>query len=145
MEEDVVFTMKRTPCLGSCKVYNLRIWNDGTVSYHGQQHVQHTGHFRVQIPAEEVDGIITRALAINFFDYAAEYPTGGIRIMDLPSTISTLTVKGKTHQITNRNYPNPDVPDEMQLLEQLGEFENYVDELVERGFWTPIGGANGNQ
>ena len=145
LEEDVVFTMKRTPCLGSCKVYNLRIWNDGTVSYNGSRNVERIGRYRVQVPAAEVEKIIAKAMEINFFDYAGEYPTGDIRIMDLPSTISTLTVDGKTHQIINRNYPNPDVPEEIELLERLGAFESYVDEVVAGGTWTKIGGANGNQ
>ena len=144
-DEDLVFKMKRYPCMGACEVYSFRIWEDGSVKYEGAQNVARLGRWRVQITQADIKAVIKRAAEIDFFSYEAEYPTGGIRIMDLPSTVSTLYLEGKTHQVINRNYPNPDVEGEIQLLERLVEFESFVDEIIASGTWTRIVEGQGDQ
>lgn len=53
-EGDVVITIERAACFGSCPVYSAEIHADGTVVYVGKQYVKEIGERRFKISQEKI-------------------------------------------------------------------------------------------
>lgn len=134
-----VFTMKRHPCFGTCPVYTLTIWEDGTVRYEGARFVAREGTWKARLASGRVESIGVEAERIGYFSLADSYPTGDLRIMDLPTTITTLRWRGRTKTVSNGNYANPDVAGEMETVRRLAGFEDFVDDLVEGLDYEKVG------
>ena len=108
--------LERTPCFGTCPVYKLVIYPNGHATYEGIQHVTHIGKYTTTFTQEELKAIMDKAESINYFKLKNNYDSA---VTDFPTTITSLTLKGKTKTISNRaNGPA-----------ELKAFEIYLEKL----------------
>ena len=73
-----VITLQREPCFGTCAVYQLDIYEDGTVIYTGIDHVQVLGVRSTKIDAQEVSFLADQMELTGYFDWQDEYTTQNI-------------------------------------------------------------------
>jgi|GEM_PF-1039040 len=129
--EELVVSLQTTPCLGTCPVYRLEVFRDGTLRYTGSQFTERIGTYRGKIAASRLQALLEQAETMRFSDMASVYPTGEIRIMDLPSSIFYLRTDTWQKQVVSRGYANPDVEGEQVIVDQLREFKSVIEGLLE--------------
>ena len=56
--EAPVVTLERTPCFGTCPVYQVSIMRSGAVRFLGKQHVTRQGEAMAEIPPARVDSLL---------------------------------------------------------------------------------------
>jgi hypothetical protein len=123
---DLVITMERTACHGTCPIYKLAISGDGTVSYEGQDFVQVKGEQTASLSPAQIQDLVTAFEQANFFkftDYTHEDTT------DSPSVITSITRNGKTKTV-NHYYGDNSAPQE------LFDLESKIDEITNSKQWT---------
>lgn len=122
-----VITLERTACFGSCPVYTVSIFADGTVKYNGQDFVQVTGEQTSEIPAETVTQMVQAFEDAGYFDWNAEYKD--MRVSDLSYITTSVTRDGETHKIEHY------LGDDKAPL-ALSFLENWIDDVAGTGMWT---------
>lgn len=129
-ELDAVITLERTVCFGFCPVYKLTVYGDGRVEYDGQQYVEVAGKQTSQLTPQQVKELLDLFEQADYFKLEDEYIAP---VTDLPSTITSLTLNGKTKTIVNfggclEGSPLPAPP-------ALCELETRIDEVVNTAQW----------
>ncbi len=116
-----VATLERTPCFGTCPVYQVSIFRDGTVKFVGKQHVKQKGEATVSVSRGAVDSLLAELESAGFFDFADEYvmdsPACGPYATDSPTVITSLATGGRTKRIRH-DYGCSGAPAELRPLEQ---------------------------
>ncbi len=107
----IQLTKKR--CLGTCPVYDLFIYRDGLVSYHGIDNVVKKGKYKFKISPDELVEIETLFVKSKF---ALANEQKGSKVRDLP--ITQLRFDNKTVSYTGQNIPEK-IKDLITTLEQL--------------------------
>ncbi len=120
--KDVIITLERTPCYGTCPDYKLTIYGDGKIVYEGKEYVKITGTQTAQISIDQVKAIVDEFYRIDYFSLQDKY-TGNIT--DLPTTITSITINGTTKKVVNY-YGAP---------KKLDELENKIDEITNSKIW----------
>lgn len=70
---EVVVTMERTACFGTCPAYRVTITGTGYVEYEGRQYVLNRGIRQGAISPEAAIDIASALMRAHFFDASAEY------------------------------------------------------------------------
>jgi len=126
-----VITLRRTACFGTCPVYSLEIYEDGTVKYLGTDFVQIKGEQRATIPKEAVRALISDFLRIRYFKLQNSYetykdPKGQVwHITDLSTVYTSLRVGKRKKEVKDYAW----APKELTQL----EFE--VDRVANTHRW----------
>lgn len=129
----IVVTLERTQCLGSCPAYRVTLTGTGEVEYEGKALVKITGVRKATLPQEEVLKIVNELLRVRIFDAASEYDTqdlmtsyegrltlGSLVLHDAASTYLGLRIGDDVKRV--RLYSN--VPKE------LGEIPGLIDQVI---------------
>lgn len=141
----IVVTLERTQCFGSCPAYRVTLTGAGEVEYEGKALVKVTGVRRTTLPQEEVLKIVNELLRVRIFDAAPEYDSqdsinsndgnltlGSIVVSDLSSIYLQLRIG--THAKRVRLYSN--VPKELgaipDLIDQVTNVEQWIGTDCER-------------
>lgn len=124
-------TLERTPCFGTCPVYQLTIHRSGRVEYEGKDHVREKGIRTGKISAEDFNKLAKKIDEINFFHlnqrYDGKNPDGtGVTVTDLPTRKIAVTRDGRTKTVENY-FRGP---------RGLKEFEDLIDELTKSARWV---------
>jgi hypothetical protein len=128
-ESNVAITLERTACFGTCPVYTVRILEDGTVIYNGQDFVAVTGEQTGEIDPATVEAMVAEFAEAGYFEWDAEYMTQ--TVTDLPTIITSVTRNGETHRIT-RYAGDASAPLALGFLEQ------WVDAMANTTQWTGV-------
>ena len=123
---DLVITLERTACRGTCPIYKLTIEGNGTVIYEGQDFVQVIGKETASLSSEQIQELVTafeQAKFSTLTDYTHEDTT------DSPSVITSITLNGKTKTV-NHYYGDNSAPQE------LFDLESKIDEITNSKQWT---------
>jgi hypothetical protein len=127
-----VVTLERTPCFGTCPVYQVAISRSGTVRFVGKQHVSRQGEASAEIPAARVDSLLLELRAGGYFEFADAYvmgsPACGQYATDSPMVITSATSGGRTKTIRH-DYGCNAAPQE------LGRLERRIDEVAGTSRW----------
>jgi len=123
---NVVITLERTACYGTCPVYNLTIHGNGTVVYEGKRFVNITGIRTITISDGEVRQLISEFETIDYFSLNDNY-TQKIAT-DMPSATTSISVNGKTKTISHY-HGDTSAPTVLILL------EDKIDEIVNSSQW----------
>ena len=97
--------LQRTSCLGRCPVYTVTIDAHGAVTYDGEKHVRAVGRSTTRIAPASVAKLLATVERMQFFDLQDAYtaiknPDGTVWVVsDLPTTIITVTVNGRTKRV----------------------------------------------
>ena len=57
--DDVIITLERTACFGTCPVYTLTMNGDGTVIYEGKDFVKTKGRVEATISQDQIEQLIS--------------------------------------------------------------------------------------
>ncbi len=79
---DLVVTMERTMCLGTCPTYTLTIYGDKTLVYEGRIHVATEGTITTTVSLDQIEQLVTAFEKAEFFNLDNGYNVG---CRDLPS------------------------------------------------------------
>ena len=94
---DLMITMERTACHGTCPVYKLTIQGNGDVAYDGQDFVQVKGKQTASLSPAQIQELVSAFEQAKFFtlrDYTHQATT------DSPAAITSITLNGKTKPFT---------------------------------------------
>jgi hypothetical protein len=121
-DSEVLITIERGACYGTCPIYSAQISGDGTVVYNGIENVKVKGKKRFKIPKAKVRELVKAFESVNYFSLKDKYETdeNGMRIADLPPVTTSISLKGKTKKVIH-NYGAP---------KGLRELENKIDETA---------------
>jgi hypothetical protein len=125
----VAITLERTACFGSCPMYTVTIYEDGTIVYNGIRFVDVEGEQTSEIPAETVAAMVEALANAGYFEWEASYDNPSVS--DLPSVITSVTRDGETHTI-NRYTAATEVPVALPFLEQ------WIDLMANTAMWTGV-------
>jgi hypothetical protein len=122
---DLVVSLNRTPCFGSCPAYKVEIFKDGTVKYNGIGYVKRLGFFTSKADEIFIAEILKQAETINYMKFSNRYPIENVEISDMPQTISYIRLGSVGKMIQN----NLDAPKE------LVAFERWLEKCIENLKW----------
>lgn len=122
-------TLERTACFGTCPVYTVTIFENGTVSYRGENFVEVTEEQISEIDPETVEQIVEAFATAGYFDWNEAYTTQ--TVSDLPTVITSVSRNGETHRIEHY------VGDYSAPL-ALPFLENWIDEMTHTQLWTGV-------
>ncbi len=115
--KDVIITLERTGCLGTCPSYNLTIYGDGKVVYDGKYFVKTKGMQNFLITQDKVKELVNEFYKIGYFSLQDKYDPP---FTDLPKTITSITIDGKTKKVVSYD-GGP---------EKLSELENKINAIT---------------
>jgi hypothetical protein len=122
--------IKKTPCYGSCKVFEVRFDARGYATYLGKSNVKMEGNWRADLSPAQCSMILEKAQRADYFSLSDIYPASGKVIPDLPYTITFVEFGEEKKEIKN----NHDAPRE------LADFEAYLEDLIKELEWRKEGG-----
>jgi Domain of unknown function (DUF6438) len=126
-------SLERTPCFGTCPVYQVAILQSGVVRFVGKHHVVRKGEATATIPAARVDSLLRELEAGGYFGFDDAYvmgsPACGQYATDSPTVITSVAVGGRTKSIRH-DYGCFAAPSELKRLERL------IDEVAGTAQWT---------
>ena len=123
---DVVITIERTACFGTCPVYSLTIQGDGTVMYEGKDFVEVKGEAETTISQDQIDALISEFEKANYFSLNDRYTER--TVTDLPTVITSISMEGETKKIEHYR-------GDFSAPESLTELEDKIDEIVNSDQW----------
>lgn len=125
-------SLERTPCFGTCPVYTIAVSPSGRVTFEGRAHVRLLGTATGQIPRQRVDALLIELERAGYFRFAGRYavsePTCGRYVTDLPTVISTASLKRRTKRIEH-DHGCGSVPGALAVLEKR------IDEVLGSSQW----------
>lgn len=124
-----VITLERTACFGTCPVYTVNIFEDGTVIYEGDRFVSVTGMQTGKIPSETVAAMVAAFKDAGYFDWNEAYDTQ--MVSDLPTVITSVMSADTTQRIIHY-MGDSTTPLALSFLEQ------WIDEMTNSSLWTGI-------
>ena len=125
--EDVVITLERTACFGTCPIYILTIYGDGTVVYEGISFVKVEGVITTSISEDKIKQLVSEFQKIDYFSLKDNYEEHNAT--DMPSTITSYTVDGKKKTVSHYH-------GDLSAPKQLAELENRIDGIVNSHQWV---------
>ncbi len=123
----VAITLERTACFGTCPVYTVTIYTDGTVVYNGLQFVDVKGEQTSSIDPATVEQLIAGFEAAGYFDWNDSYTD--MHVTDQPTITTSVTRDGVTKQIV-RYAGDDSAPLALPYL------ENWIDTAAHTSQWT---------
>jgi len=106
--KDLIISLQRGACYGTCPIYKIQIYTDGSGIYTGTRFVENIGVIVFSLSENQINLILTQAEAIGFKNMKEEYSEP---ISDLPTTF--IQIKDKKI----RDYVG--APSELRKLENL--------------------------
>jgi hypothetical protein len=82
--DSLLFTMQRTPCLGTCPVYKLEVYTDGYVKYNGRNYVDLMGVYTGYLKPEQINKVNQLFIDADFYSFKDQYVDYRL---DIPATI----------------------------------------------------------
>lgn len=129
--DDVVITIERSSCFGTCPIYSAKIYGDGRVVYVGKEYVKETGERRFKIPQERIQELIREFQRIDYSSLKDKYDAdeNGNSLTDLPTTITSICLDGKKKKVVNY-YGAPRKLDELEdKIDSLAGLHKYLGPL----------------
>ena len=114
-EIELIISLQRTACFGTCPIYKIEIYTDGSGTYTGTRFVENIGVSKFQLSKSDVNQILEFANKIGFSKLKDEYSEP---ITDL----STTFIQIKNKRI--RDYTG--APKKLKNLEKL------IDQLYQK-------------
>jgi len=127
-------TLERTACYGTCPVYKLTVYRDGTVEYTGVQFVKVTGKATGQITEDQVDEIEDLFLQSEYLKLKdAEH---SYQVSDMQSAITSYTPPGGKAKAIRHDLGDTAAPQPLMRIEagidRLVHVERWIGTEAER-------------
>ena len=114
-EIELIISLQRTACFGTCPIYKIEIFSDGSGIYTGTRFVENIGVTKFSLSETQLNLILTKAEAIGFTNMKEEYSEP---ISDLPTTF--IQIKDKR------------IRDYTGAPKTLKNLENLIDQLYQK-------------
>ena len=114
-EIELIISLQRTACFGTCPIYKIEIFSDGSGSYTGTRFVENIGITKFSLSETQLNLILTQAEAIGFTNMKEEYSEP---ISDLPTTF--IQIKHKK------------IRDYTGAPKTLKNLENLIDQMYQK-------------
>jgi len=75
---DDFISLDRTGCFGSCPIYQLKVFRDGSVQYFGRKFVDNEGIFKAQLNKQQVNDLFAKIDALIWEDFPEQYPMDNV-------------------------------------------------------------------
>ena len=124
--KEVVITLERTECFGTCPVYRLTVYGYGAVIYEGIRFAQVQGTIQTTISEEKIRQLVSEFQRVDYFSLRDSYEERNVT--DMPSAFTSLTVDGKIKTV--RHYHG-----DLSAPKELTELEDKIDEIVNSNQW----------
>lgn len=141
-DEQIVITIQRTACFGTCPDYEVILRGDGTVTYTGRQHVRVSGSHAWKIDPAAVRALAREMEKAGYFELKDEYTA---MVTDHPTTYTSLTMGPRTKKIKNYVAGPQTLKDLEQRIDAVSGAKKYVfvtgeaiREMQKAG-WRPSG------
>ena len=135
--QSVVISLERGPCFGSCPVYRVVMYGDGTVRYDGKDHVRVRGSQTAVIAPEKVKELAEEIERIGIFNLRDSYTE--VSVTDAPAVVLYFAKDGKKKQV--KHYLG-----DFKAPKTLETIETRIDEVAGTGRWmataVPSAGRN---
>lgn len=119
--EDLVFTLKKGGCFGTCPIYSFRIYDNRLAEFVGKNHTDKMGTYRKMISKNTLSELKQAFDDASFMDLQDFYESN---IADLP-TIKITYKKGKEQKTVAGKRERPEDVHKLQFrLEQIAESMN---------------------
>ena len=113
--KDLIISLQRGACYGTCPIYRIEIYSDGSGIYTGTRFVEHIGLSIFNLSETELNLILSTAKEIGFSNMKNEYSEP---ISDLPTTF--IQIKEKR------------IIDYIGAPKTLKNLENLIDKLSQK-------------
>ena len=124
---EMMATLERTACYGTCPIYRLTVYRDGAVEYDGEQFVKVKGKATGQITADQVTELDAAFVAAHYFDLEDKYTD--YEMTDMPSANTSYAGDGK-HKAIEHYYGDSKAPPALQTLEDAIDRIVHVDQWI---------------
>ena len=114
-EIELIISLQRTACFGTCPIYKIEIFSDGSGIYTGTRFVENIGVIEFSLSETQINLILTQSESIGFTNMKEEYSEP---ISDLPTTFI---------QIKNKR-----IRDYIGAPKTLKNLENLIDQLYQK-------------
>ncbi|CAM1333735.1 DUF6438 domain-containing protein [Tenacibaculum aestuariivivum] len=121
-EDKTLISIRKTPCFGTCAVYEIIIDKEGNMFYNGIQFVQKKGNYKLKLSDKQFKKLNEMFSEKDFNNFKEVYENP--RISDLPTTF--ITYKGK--QVKIRLWKN--IPNELITIHEYIESILVVNNLL---------------
>jgi hypothetical protein len=125
--QSVVISLERGPCFGSCPVYRVTMYGDGTVRYDGMDHVRTRGSQTAVISSGTVKQLVDEIERIGFFTLRDSYTE--VSVTDAPTVVLSVAADGKKKRL--KHYLG-----DFKAPKTLEAIETRIDEVAGTGRWT---------
>ena len=102
---DLLITLERTGCEGTCPMYSLKVLADGRVIYRGKQFVRSKGRAEAKLTREQLTALLSEFEKADYFSMRNRYqywedgcPSGA---RDYPSAITSFRINGRVKTIVH--------------------------------------------
>lgn len=124
--EDTLFaSILRGACYGTCPIYKMFIYKDGTVILEGIRFMEPRGKHKGHITEKQMQEFRDMAQEIKFFELKDSYDSP---ITDIPAVTTSIVIDGKRKEVMRRvGYP-----------ERILKFEQLFDALLKSVEWEML-------
>lgn len=125
-----VIEYRRTPCFGTCPIFNFKVYEGGLAMYEGKNFVDMIGNYEAQVSKEQIAEIVAVAKSIGFFEMKEVYDNDGVT--DLPSVYVSVASDKGLKQVKSR-YQGP---------KELKTLTEKMDVLIKELDWKLMSNEN---
>jgi len=120
-------SLERGMCFGTCPVYTVTLFENGSVFFHGERFVKETGNLTDTVNGSGFADILQACNESGFFQMNDEYVN--LDMTDMPSAIITVQ-NGSGIKRVEHYHGDTKAPANLTVLEDL------IDETVQITRWT---------
>jgi hypothetical protein len=124
---DVLITLERQSCFGTCPVYTLAVYDDGRFLYHGDQFVKIKGDVSGFLTLSQVKRLERAFDDAGYFALADEYAEESFT--DMPTAITSYR-HGRDVKTIRHYYGDDTAPS------SLSKLEHEIDEIAQTDRWV---------
>ncbi|MES2621492.1 MAG: DUF6438 domain-containing protein [Bacteroidota bacterium] len=118
---EVILSMERTACFGSCPVFEAKLYSNGLLLYNGKMFTQHTGCGYAEVPKAEIAQLLEYVKEAGFFNLENKYPINEQAPSDLPGCHLYIKSGANEKRIEDEGWETPSA---------LTAIQNRVDSLI---------------
>lgn len=75
---DDYLSLERSGCYGTCPIYQVKIYGNGTVQYIGERHVDNVGSYSSQLNQMDIHQLFQQASLAKWESYPEKYPIDNV-------------------------------------------------------------------
>jgi hypothetical protein len=130
-DSEIVITIERTACFGSCPVYSAQIYADGTIVYYGKDFVKITGRKQHKISEEKVEELIKAFEQVEYFSFKARYDSdgNGMSVTDQPTTTTSFSLNGEQKKVVNYYSAQKGLKTLEDKIDEIARLYEYIGPL----------------